>query len=145
MNIADSKTRRFGLEFKSRNYGIVDSHLFEISEEFPAAIFLLEQHDFQGSFGGKRVIRGAKLIQEVFDGDQHAQGLDWTLLDIFSPFRTEYFGEEHDFGTLWGKWLDAINAAAKALKDNTVAAEFRDLVDQGRDPSDTANNAVLSH
>jgi hypothetical protein len=39
------------------------------------------------------------------------------LLDIFAPFRAEYYGEEHEFGSLWNSWLDAIEEAAKALKD----------------------------
>jgi hypothetical protein len=33
------------------------------------------------------------------------------------PLRTEYYGEEHEFGSLWTPWLDAIMAAVKGLKD----------------------------
>jgi hypothetical protein len=112
-----NKARRFSLAFKSRSYGIVDSHLVEISEAFPKAIFLLEYFDVQASYSGKRVMRAGEVVQEVFDGDQKAQGLDWALLDIFAPFRAEYYGEEHGFGSLWNSWLDAIQEAAKALKD----------------------------
>jgi hypothetical protein len=31
-------------------------------------------------------------------------------------------GEEHEFGSLWTSWLDAIVAAAKALKDEQGSA-----------------------
>ena len=112
-----NKARRFSLAFKSRSYGIVNSHLVEISEAFPKAIFLLEYFDMQASYSGKRVIRAGVVVQEVFDGDQKVQGLDWALLDIFVPFRAEYYGEEHDFGSLWTPWLDAIMTAVKGLKD----------------------------
>lgn len=113
-----NKARRFSLAFKSRFYGIVDSHLAEVSEAFPAAVFLLEYRDAQASYSGKRVIRGGEVVKGVFDSDQKVQGLDWALLDIFAPFRAEYYGEEHDFGSLWTPWLDAIMAAVKGLKDN---------------------------
>jgi hypothetical protein len=112
-----NKARRFSLEFKDRHYGIVNSHLVEVSEAFPTAIFLLEYCDMQASYAGKRVIRAGEVVQEVFDGDQQVQGLDWALLDIFSPFKAEYYGEEHEFGSLWTSWVDAIVAAAEALKD----------------------------
>jgi hypothetical protein len=111
-----NKARRFSLAFKSRYYGIIDNQLAEVSEAFPKAIFLLEYFDMQASYAGKRVIRAGEIVQEVFDGDQRVQGLDWALLDIFAPFEAEYHGEEHEFGSLWTPWLDAIVAAAKALK-----------------------------
>jgi hypothetical protein len=111
-----NKARRFSISFKDRHYGIIDSHLTEISEAFPAAVFLLEYHDAQASYSGKRVMRAGEVVQEVFDGDQNAQGLDWALLDIFAPFRTEYYGEEHAFGTLWVQWLDAVIAAVNELQ-----------------------------
>jgi hypothetical protein len=117
-----NKARRFSLVFKSRYYGIVDSHLVEVSEAFPKAIFLLEYFDVQASYSGKRVIRAGEIVQEVFDGDQQTQGLDWALPDIFAPFRAEYYGEEHEFGSLWTSWLDAIVAATKALKDEQSSA-----------------------
>jgi hypothetical protein len=113
-----SKARRFSLSFKDRHYGIIDSHLFEVSQAFPAAIFLLEYWDQGASYSGKRVMRAGEVVQEVFDGGQKAQGLDWALLDIFAPFRAEYYGEEHDFGSLWQPWLEAVTAAAKELRDD---------------------------
>lgn len=117
-----NKARRFGLAFKSRSYGIVNSHLVEVSEAFPKAVFLLEYFDMQASYSGKRVMRAGEVVREVFDGDQKAQGLDWALLDIFAPFRAEYYGEEHDFGSLWAPWLDAIMTAAKSLRDEQAPA-----------------------
>lgn len=116
-----NKARRFSLAFKSRYYGIIDSHLVEVSEAFPKAIFLLEYFDMQASYSGKRVIRAGEVVQEVFDGDQQAQGLDWALLDIFAPFRAEYYGEGHEFGSLWTSWLDAIVATAMSLKNQEVS------------------------
>lgn len=113
----ENKARRFNLSFKDRHYGIIDSHLAEVSEEFPTAVFLLEYRDAQASYAGKRVIRAGEVVHEVFDGDQQVQGLDWALLDIFAPFEAEYYGEEHEFGSLWNSWLDAVLAAAKGLKD----------------------------
>ena len=112
-----NKARRFSLEFKDKFYGIVDSHLTEVSRAFPAAIFLLEHFDTHASYSGKRVKRAGEVVQEVFDGDQQVQGLDWALLDIFAPFRAEYYGEEHEFGSLWTTWVDAIVSAVKGLKD----------------------------
>jgi hypothetical protein len=63
------------------------------------------------------VMRAGEVVQEVFDGDQKVQGLDWALLDIFAPFRAEYYGEEHEFASLWNSWVEAATAAAKGLKD----------------------------
>ena len=65
-----------------------------------------------------RVIRAGEVVQEVFRRrSTESQGLDWALLDIFAPFKAEYHGEEHQFGSLWTPWLDAIMAAVKGLKD----------------------------
>ncbi len=116
-----NKARRFSLEFKDRHYGIVDSHLIELSEAFPNTIFLLEYWDTQASYSGKRVMRAGRVVQEVFDGDQKVQGLDWALPDIFAPFRSEYYGEEHAFGTLWSQWVDDMVASAMALKNEEVS------------------------
>src|SRR5450759_2782958 len=65
-----NKARRFSIEFKDKRDGIVRSHLFEISEAFPAAIFLLEYRDTQASYTGKHVIRAGEVVQEAFDGNQ---------------------------------------------------------------------------
>jgi hypothetical protein len=47
-----NQARRFALSFKSRSYGIVNSHLYEISAEFPSAVFLLTYRDMMASFSG---------------------------------------------------------------------------------------------
>jgi len=117
-----NKARRFSLSFKDKHYGIVDSHLVDISEAFPNVIFLLEYSDIQASYSGKRVMRAGEVVQEVFDGDQKVQGLDWALLDIFAPFRAEYYAEVGEFGSLWTPWMDAIMAAVNGLKENQGSA-----------------------
>jgi hypothetical protein len=66
-------------------------------------------------------MRAGEIVREVFDGDQQVQGFDWALLEIFAPFRAEYYGKEHEFGSLWNSWLEAIMAAAKSLKDEQAS------------------------
>jgi len=111
-----NKARRFSLEFKDRSIGIVKSHLAEVSESFPAAIFLIEYWDQQASYAGKRVIRAGQVIQEIHDGNQQAQAMDWVMIDIFAPFKTEYeLGVE--FGSLWQQWLADLGVAVKELQD----------------------------
>jgi hypothetical protein len=128
-----NKARRFSLAFKDKNYGIVDSHLFEVSDAFPTATFLLEYYDMQASYSGKLVVRAEEVVREVYDGNQKTQGLDWALPDIFAPFRAEYYGEEHEFGSLWNSWLDAITVAVKGLKDNQGSAlPIEELAEKAR-------------
>jgi hypothetical protein len=119
----ENKARRFSLAFKDRYCGIVDAHLIELSEAFPNAVFLLEYWDMQASYSGKRVIRAGNTVQEVFDRDQKVQGLDWVLPDIFAPFRAEYYGDEHAFGSLWAQWLDDLVATAKALREESMSRD----------------------
>src|SRR5215831_9666412 len=40
-----NKARRFKNSFRDRFYGIINSHLFEVSTGFPNAVFLLEYRD----------------------------------------------------------------------------------------------------
>jgi hypothetical protein len=119
---AVNKARRFSIEFKDRHYGIVQSHLFEVSEAFPTAIFLLDYRNMECSSSGKRVIHEGKVIQETFDNEQQAEGVDWTLLDIFAPFRAEYYGERAKFGELWQPWLESMMVALTQLKDKQSPA-----------------------
>ena len=103
-----NKARRFQNSF-GKWIAIVNSHLFEVSEEFPTAVFLLLHCDMQASYSGKRVIRGGVVIQEVFDS-QRGQSLDWVLLDISRPFVAEW-DQGLEFGSLWREWVeDMINA-----------------------------------
>ncbi len=110
-----NKARRFQNSFK-RWVGIVDSHLFEISEDFPAALFMVEFFHQMACYSGKFVIHAGKILCETPDGNHHAQGLDWTLIDIFAPFRAEY-ELELPFGSLWDEWVSDLIEAAQTLKN----------------------------
>lgn len=110
-----NKARRFHNSFR-RWSGIVKSHLFEVSEEFPTAVFLLEHFDMQASYSGKMVIRAGEIIQAVFDGNQRAQALDWVLLDIFAPFRAEW-ERDLEFCSLWREWLEDVATAVEVLRN----------------------------
>jgi hypothetical protein len=109
------KASRFSLSFKDRNHGLVDGHLLEVSEDFPFAIFLLAYCDMQFSYSGKQVIRGGEVIQQIHDGEQPAQGVDYCLVDIFAPFQAEYYAEL-ECGSLWQEWLEKMAAAIGELK-----------------------------
>jgi hypothetical protein len=115
-----NEARRFSLSFKSRSYGIVNSHLYEISTEFPSAIFLLTYRDIMASYAGKDVIRAGEIIQRVHDGNQKTQSLDWVLIDIFPPFLAEYY-DGLPFGSLWQEWVGKLEAAVAELKEQPTA------------------------
>jgi hypothetical protein len=118
-----NQARRFSIDFKDKRYGIVWSHLDEVSAAFPAAVFLVECRDGGLSYASKTVIRAGEVVRELYDGERPDQlGVDWALLDIFAPFRTEYYGETAEFGSLWQPWLDAVIAAARQLKDDQTPA-----------------------
>jgi hypothetical protein len=108
-----NQARRFQNTFQ-RYTGVVNSHLLFVSEEFPTAVFLLEYFDMQASYSGKRVIHAGAVVQEVLDGNQQSQALDWALLDIFAPFKAEW-SEGLEFGSLWQKWAEDIAAAVEEL------------------------------
>jgi hypothetical protein len=115
INQGFNKARRFSLEFKDRYYGIVNSHMGEVSNAYPSAVFLLEYSDQQWSYSGRRVIRDGDVIQEVHDGNQQAQAIDWVLLDIFAPFKAEYeLGLE--FGSLGRQGLADLSGTVNELK-----------------------------
>jgi hypothetical protein len=115
-----NKARRFENSFKSRFTGIVNSHMFEVSAEFPNAVFLLEYRDMQWSYSGKKVIYAGEAVQKIFDGNQQSQTLDWVLLDIFAPFVAEW-NEGLPFGSLWPKWVEDAKAALKQLEEEVVS------------------------
>jgi len=118
---AVNKARRFSISFKNKYSGVVKSHLSEVSEAFPTAIFLVTYYDMQASYAGKWVERAGELVRQIHDDDQQAQAIDWALLDIFAPFRAEYeVGLE--FGSLWRKWLADIAAAVQDLKGELPSA-----------------------
>jgi hypothetical protein len=113
---ATNKTRRFSVCFKDRHQGIVRRHLLEVSDAFPTAVLLLGYGSLEGGYSGKQVIRSGEVVRDVFS-DQMADGVDWALLDIFAPFRTEYFGGTTEFGGLWQPWLEAMMVAVRQLKN----------------------------
>ncbi len=117
--------RRFRIDFNRTRHGILWSHLDEVSVAFPTAVFLVECRDGGLDYASKTVIRAGEVVRELYDGERPDQlGVDWALLDIFAPFRTEYYGETAEFGSLWQPWLDAVIAAARRLKeDETPASE----------------------
>jgi hypothetical protein len=108
------KARDFALSFKDPFTGIVDGHLLEVSEAAPAAIFLLTYYEMQSSYSGKQVIRAGEVVQQIHDREQKAQGLDWVLLDIFAPYKTEYYAEL-EFGSLWQQWLNDVRSVTEDL------------------------------
>lgn len=110
-----NKSRRFSNHFKSRHTGIVDSHMFLVSQEFPNAVFLLEHFDIQYSYSGKRVIQAGEVVQEIFDGTHKSQGIDWVLLDIFSPFRAEWC-EGLNVGSLWSQWVKDVATVVEQMR-----------------------------
>jgi hypothetical protein len=115
-----NKARRF--DSHSYGYPRLDP-LLSISEVFPVAIFLLDYCDQMWSYSGKCVIRGGEVIQHVHDGEQQAQSVDWVLLDIFAPFRSEYHAELK-FGSLWADWVGGVLTAAMDLKERPPVAGF---------------------
>ena len=110
-----NKARRFQNSFKDRYTGVVWSHVYFVSQNFPQAIFLAEYWNIQVSSSGRKVIRAGEEIRYVHDGNQQAQGYDWVLPDIFAPYRSEYeTGAE--FGTLWDQWLGEMQSELTSMK-----------------------------
>ena len=108
--------------------------MLEVSEGFPSAVFLLEHFDMQASYSGKMVIHAGEVVQEVFDGNQRAQSLDWVLLDIFAPFKAEW-DRGLEFGSLWREWAEDVGTAIEALRSTGNLMPEPGL--QDRDPSVT--------
>jgi len=111
-----STTRRFNNFCDSKVDSLVREHLLEVSGAYPIAVFLLTYYDMQSSFTVKQVIRGGTIVQEVCDYRQKSQAVDWVLLDIFAPFRAEFF-EDLPFGSLWQSWVKDAVAATQHLRD----------------------------
>jgi len=111
-----NKARRFDNEWKDRFWGLVWSHVSFVSRHYPSAIFLAQYWDDQMSYGGKRVVHAGKGICSSYDGDQHAQGIEWVLPNIFAPFRTEYeLGLE--CGSLWDEWMAGMRRQLAGLAE----------------------------
>jgi hypothetical protein len=108
------KAGRFSLSFMDRSRGILNSHLFEVSQEFPAAVFLLEYSN-TSDYAGKKVIRAGEVVHQVHDPS------DWCPLDVFAPFKTEYYNGQ-PFGSLWPEWLGSLEIAVGQLSPGSLAA-----------------------
>lgn len=115
-NPSINKARRFGNEYKDRFSGLVWSHVYFVSRDFPDAIFLVEYWDTCMSYAGKTVIRANRELRHIHDGDQQAQGYEWVLPDIFAPYKAEYYSGE-PFGVFWNPWLLAMESALGTLKE----------------------------
>ena len=110
-----NKARRFEISYNERYTGTVWSHVYFVSEAFPAAIFLAEHWNIQVSSAGRRVIRAGKEVRSSRDGNQQAQGYEWVFPNIFAPYLVEYeLGLE--FGSLWDKWLGEMQAELADMK-----------------------------
>ena len=102
-----NKARRFESSWKDKFSGLVWSHVHFVSRDFPAAVFLAQYWDDQMSYGGKRVFHAGDEIRSSRDDDHHAQGCEWVLPNIFSPYKAEYeMGLE--CGSLWEEWLEGM-------------------------------------
>ena len=120
-----NQARQFEISFNERYTGIIWSHVYFVSQDYPSAIFLAEHWNLQAGSAGRGVIRAEKEIRSSRDGKQRAQGYEWVLPDIFAPFRNEYeLGLE--FGSLWDQWLSEMQcelADLKAFYDGSKAGE----------------------
>jgi hypothetical protein len=114
-----NKARRFESVWQGKNWGLVWSHVYFVSRDFPEAIFLAEYWDPCMSYAGKIVIRGGRDIRGTHDGNQRAQGYEWTLLDIFAPYLAEYRNGA-EFGSLWDIWLVEMTEAVSNLKSQAL-------------------------
>jgi hypothetical protein len=109
-----NKARRFEGSWKDRFSGLVWSHLFFVSRDFPNAVFLAEYWDDCMSYGGKIIIHAGDEIRSTYDGDHHAQGREWVLPNIFAPFNAEYaLGLE--CGSLWDEWMEGMRRQLAVL------------------------------
>jgi hypothetical protein len=108
-------TRRFEKSFNERFTGLVWSHVYFVSRDFPEAIFLAENWNLQAGSASRSVIRAGREIRSTYDGNQQTQGYEWVLPNIFAPYQTEYdLGLE--FGSLWDQWISQMQAELADMK-----------------------------
>jgi len=111
-----NKARRFESEWKDRFSGLAWSHVLFVSHDYQNAVFLAEYWDDCMSYAGKVVIHAGDEIRYCYDGDQQAQGREWTLPNIFAPFRTESdLGLE--CGSLWNSWMEGMRQQLEVLAE----------------------------
>jgi hypothetical protein len=105
--------RSFTNSFISRCICIVRTHIFEVSEEFPNAVFLLDFSDIGNGRSGKMVVRAGKVVRYAFDWNQ------WVIPDIFAPFKEEWT-RGMEFESLWAQWVEDLASAAERLKTESA-------------------------
>jgi hypothetical protein len=89
-----NKARRFRTHSINRHRGIIESHVLEVPEAFPAAVFWLTFRDLKNNYAQKWAVRAGKIDQEIQDYCQRG------ILG----------------GSLWNNWLDDVMTAASDLK-----------------------------
>lgn len=133
LGILDSSMNRAGRfegTWKDKFWGLVWSHVHFVSRDFPKAVFLAAYWDDCMSYGGKIVIHAGDEIRSSYDGDHHAQGIEWVLPNIFAPFRAEYeLGLE--CGSLWDEWVEGMRRHLAVLAERygnaaDLAQELKD-------------------
>ncbi|MGO9323395.1 MAG: hypothetical protein ACLP07_02450 [Terracidiphilus sp.] len=121
-----NKARRFENEWKDRFWGLVWSHVFFVSRDYPSAIFLAQHWDDQMSYGGKRVFHAGDEIRSSYDGDHRAQGREWVSPNIFAPFKAEHeLGLE--CGSLWDEWVEGMRRQIAVLTERHPGASGLEL------------------
>ena len=101
-----NKARRFEGGWNDKFWGVGWSHVDYVSRDFPNAVFLA-QYWWAACYGGKFVIRAGDEIRSSFDGDYHAQAVEWVLPNIFAPFEAEY-KRGLECGSLWDEWMEGM-------------------------------------
>jgi len=79
----------------------VDIHLYEVSNEFPRVLFLVDSYGDGLKYNDKTVILAGDVLQQTFH---------WMPVDIFVPFRVEY-ERGLPFGSLWERWVADLSDA----------------------------------
>jgi hypothetical protein len=110
-----NKARRFESSWSVKYWGLVWSHVYFVSRDFPKAIFLAEYWDEQMSYAGMYVIRAGEEIRSSRDRHQRAQAEEWVLPNIFAPYQAEY-ERGFEFGSLWNDWVDEMQKELAELK-----------------------------
>ncbi len=113
---ARNRARRFEIDFKTSCWGTVWSHVYLTSAAHPESVFLLEYWDTSMSYPGKCVIKAARDIRQIHDGNQQAQAYEWVLPNICAPFRSEH-ETDVPFGLYWDAWLLETEKAFAQLKE----------------------------
>jgi len=96
--------------FHKFSYSICDG-LREVSEGFPNAIFLLEKLDGLFCWNQRMVCRNGCVVRSTFD-HLPAQMPDWPPLNIFTPFKVEFYNDL-PFGSMWEQFLSDAEAQIK--------------------------------